>query len=67
MADTTQPRLPCHGGARLLGRDSARLAYLERLPPDDLHLLRDGATEALYDAHGGALERLPVLDQAFSG
>jgi hypothetical protein len=49
--------------ARLLGRDPARLAYLERLPPDDLRLLRDGVTEALYDAHGGALGRLAAASR----
>ncbi len=57
-ADLLQAHAEVMKLARLLGRDPAGLAYLERLPPDDLRLLRDGVTEALYDAHGGSLRRL---------
>jgi hypothetical protein len=49
--------------ARLLGCEPGRLEYLERLPPDDLRALRDGITEALYDAHGGSLVRLAAASR----
>ena len=49
-ADLLQARAETMKLARLLGCDPSRLAYLERLPPDDLRALRDGVTEALYDA-----------------
>ena len=62
-ADLLQAHAEVMKLARLLGRDPARLAYLERLPPDDLRLLRDGVTEALYVAHGGALRRLAAASR----
>ena len=62
-ADLLQSHAEVMKLARLLGRDPARLAYLERLPPDDLRLLRDGVTEALYDAHGGSLRRLAAASR----
>jgi hypothetical protein len=49
--------------ARILGRDPDTLAYLERLPPEDLRQLRDNVTEALYDAHVGSLGRLAAASR----
>jgi hypothetical protein len=62
-ADLLQAHAEVMKLAQLLGRDPAQLAYLERLPPDDLRLLRDGITEALYDAHGGTLGRLAAASR----
>jgi hypothetical protein len=44
--------------ARLLGRDPADLAYLERLPPDDVRRVRDSVTALLYDADADSLRRM---------
>ncbi len=44
--------------ARLLGREAAELAYLERVAAADLRRLRHGVTELLYDADAAALRRL---------
>ncbi|HEY2316742.1 MAG TPA: hypothetical protein VGH67_00460 [Solirubrobacteraceae bacterium] len=62
-ADMLQARAETLKLARLLGCDPARLAYLERLPPEDLRALRDGVTETLYDAHGGSLRRLAAASR----
>ena len=44
--------------ARLLGREPADLAYLERLPPADLRRLREAVTALLYDADAAVLGRM---------
>ena len=62
-ADLLQAHAETMKLARLLGCDPGRLEYLERLPADDLRALRDGVTEALYDAHGGALVRLAAASR----
>jgi hypothetical protein len=62
-ADLLQAHAETMKLARLLGCDPGRLEYLERLPPDDLRALRDGVTEALYDAHGGSLARLAAASR----
>ncbi|HEY1712436.1 MAG TPA: hypothetical protein VGG07_06015 [Solirubrobacteraceae bacterium] len=49
--------------ARLLGREPDDLAYLESVAPADLRAFRDGVTETLYDAHGGALGRLAAASR----
>ena len=49
--------------ARLLDREPDQLAYLERLAPADLRVLRDSVTETLYDAHGSALTRLAAASR----
>lgn len=62
-ADLLQAHAEVTKLARILGRDPEGLAYLERLPPGDLRRLRDGVTEALYDAHGGSLRRLAAASR----
>jgi hypothetical protein len=62
-ADRLQAHAETMKLARLLGCEPARLEYLERLAPEDLRTLRDGVTEALYDAHGGALTRLAAASR----
>jgi hypothetical protein len=44
--------------ARLLGRAPDELAYLEAVGPAELRALREQVTEALFDSHLGALNRL---------
>lgn len=44
--------------ARLLRRDPEQLAYLERLPAEDLRALREQMTEMLFDAHDATFRRL---------
>jgi hypothetical protein len=44
--------------ARMLGREPGSLSYLENVPVGDLVLLRDRVTDRLFDAQGGALQRL---------
>jgi hypothetical protein len=62
-AELLQARAEVVKLARTLGRDPDQLAYLERLSPDELRRLRDGVTEALYDAHGGTLHRLAAASR----
>jgi hypothetical protein len=49
--------------ARLLGREPAELAYLERLAVDDLRRLRDGVTEVLYDSDAAVLRRMATASR----
>lgn len=49
--------------ARLLQRDPERLAYLEKVPLDDLCTLRDQVTESLFTQHEAALRRLAAASR----
>jgi len=49
--------------ARLLGREPADLAYLERLAVEDLRRLRDGVTEVLYDTDAAVLRRMAAASR----
>ena len=62
-ADQLQARAETMKVARLLGCEPGRLEYLERLAPQDLRVLRDSVTEALYDAHGGSFHRLAAASR----
>lgn len=44
--------------ARLLETEPASLQFLEKVPPDELRVLRDQATDLLFDADQGALLRM---------
>jgi hypothetical protein len=60
-ADLLQAHAEVMKLARILGREPEELAYLERLPPEDLRLLRDGITQTLYDAR--SLRRLAAASR----
>lgn len=62
-AEALQARAEVLKLARLLSRDPDDLAYLERLPVDDLRRLGDGVTGALFDAHDGSLRRLAAASR----
>lgn len=49
--------------ARLLDADPDSLAFLERVPPEDLRVLRDQATDVLFDADLGALQRMAAASR----
>jgi hypothetical protein len=49
--------------ARLLDVDPDRLAYLDGLPVDDLHRLREKTTDRLFDADGQALQRVAAASR----
>ncbi len=57
-AEILQTRAEVMKLARLLGRQPAELAYLERLDAAELRSLRDGVTELLYDADAAVLRRM---------
>lgn len=62
-AEALQVRAEVLKLARLLDREPDEIAYLERLPVDDLRRLGDGVTSALYDAHDGSLRRLAAASR----
>ncbi|MGH2894211.1 MAG: hypothetical protein ACRDPM_13255 [Solirubrobacteraceae bacterium] len=62
-AELLQARAEVMKLARLLGREPAELAYLQRLSPADVRALRDSVTETLYDAHSSALGRLAAASR----
>jgi hypothetical protein len=49
--------------ARLLDVDPASLAYLEKVPPEDLRALREQATDVLFDADLGALQSMAAASR----
>lgn len=49
--------------ARLLGCPDDELAYLERVPVEDLRRLREQVTELLFDSHGAVLGRLAAASR----
>lgn len=49
--------------ARLLARDPERLAYLGKVPLEDLRALRERVTEVLFTAHEAALRRLAAASR----
>jgi hypothetical protein len=49
--------------ARLLDRDPDSLAYLARIPADELRALRERVTEVLFTAHETALRRLATASR----
>jgi hypothetical protein len=49
--------------ARLLQCDPERLSYLERVPAQDIHALREQVTEMLFTAHDGILRRLATASR----
>ncbi len=62
-ADALQTRAEVLKLARILGREPAKMAYLERVPVDDLRRLRDQVTEVLWSADGQALSRLAAASR----
>lgn len=49
--------------ARLLSLAPGELSYLERVPPEDLRILREQITETLFSAHEAVLRRLAVASR----
>lgn len=49
--------------ARILEREPGQLAYLERLSPDDLRLLRERVTEALWSDNNHMLGRIAAASK----
>lgn len=49
--------------ARLLRREPEQLAYLERLDPPDIKLLREQVTDMLFEAHDATLQRLAAASR----
>jgi hypothetical protein len=63
MADGRAIRAEILKLARLLQREPDELAYLERVPLEDLRALREQATEALFEAHDAVFRRLAAASK----
>ncbi|GAB3473789.1 hypothetical protein [Amycolatopsis cihanbeyliensis] len=53
--------------SRLLKAPPERFDFLERVPPEDLRLLRERATDLLFDSNLGALRRMAVASRLLPG
>jgi hypothetical protein len=62
-ADALQARAEVLKLARILGRNPVTVAYLERVPLEDLRLLREQVTDVLWSADGHALSRLAAASR----
>lgn len=58
MSDALRSKAEVMKLARLVHREPEQLAYLERLPPEDVRRLREQVTDMLFEAHDGTLQRL---------
>jgi hypothetical protein len=63
MSATLESRAEITKLARLLECDPGSLAYLELVPPADLRRLRDQATDVMFDADRGALQRMAAASR----
>ena len=63
MTQSLQARAEILKLARILQRDPDSLAYLESLEPEDLRALRDQATEVLWSADSGFLNRVAAASK----
>jgi hypothetical protein len=62
-AELLQTRVEILKLAQVLGRAPESLHYLESVPLEDVRALRERITEALFTAHGHALERLAMASK----
>ena len=63
MSEQLQSKAEIAKLARLLGRESDQLAYLDAVPADDVRRLREQVTETLFSASAGSLGRLAAASK----
>ena len=63
MSEVLENRAEIAKLARLLGRSSDELAYLQRVPAADLRALREQATQALFSSGARSLARLAAASK----
>ena len=63
MSEALRSRAEVMKLARLLRREPDQLAYLGRLAPEDLRVLREQVTDMLFEAHDGTLRRLAAASR----
>lgn len=63
MSATLARRAEVHRLARLLGVESDRIGFLERVAPDDLRALRERVNDVLFDSDRSALQKVAAASR----